>query len=186
MCAIGDSEGKRPTAAISVHMCILYGLCVCVCVRAICICVRDAKYARAHSRDLSACPRTPGNRTLMGNGPRRTAGVSPITPGESRARKKKKSPAPRDPPRKSRRRWHPRRAPLKSPFSSSIVSYFLFAFRLIVENVRRTKMVFRGTLDTLAYFRLACRSSPLRFRFRSSSLPSHDPSYVHSFTANEK
>lgn len=32
-----------------------------------------------------------------------------------------------------------------------------FAFRLIVENMRCTKMVSRGTLDALAYFRLACR-----------------------------
>lgn len=142
---------------------------------------------RAYSRVLSARPQTPGNRTLMETG-RDERGVLPIIPRESRRREKeKKSPASRDPPRKSRWRLSAGSARFLKIFSLFFLFYsLLLLFRLIVENVRRTKMMSCGTLDTLSYFRLACRAlvCSATFRFRSFSFPSHD-SFLRTFFHRE-
>lgn len=144
--------------------------------------VCELQDTRACSRVFCLPANVPGNRTPMGREEWRTA-ASPNHPrGIPRAREGKKitgaariTTAMTDPPRASLK--------ISLPFFSFFFYSLLLLFRLIVENVRRTKMMSRGTLDTLAYFRVASSVCSAVFP-RSSALPSHGSSYVHSLPSS--
>jgi len=149
-----------------------------VCV--VCVCVRCKIFPRPF---IPPTTRTERWRERAAKNWKRRGDVFANHPrGIPRAGERKKSPA-----RKWRRQWHLRPGPRVLLKSSSFFPFIIFfVFRLIVENVKRTKMVSRGTLDALAYFHFASSSFLIcssAFRFQFSS---HDPSCVRSSVANEK
>lgn len=183
--------------------CVCMCVCVCACTRCVRVCACDAKYARSRVPSRPARKRPGTERrwepAAKNRERRRVANHPRGTPPRARERKKitgaarpaAKITTPMTPSAGSARFL---KITLFPPHSVSFSPFF--AFRLIVENVRRTKMVSRGTLDALSRTSVsrAASSSPPRSSFRSAAFrfrfrppfPRAIPLAVHSSVANEK